>query len=227
MGLEIGILLAAMGITMLEVSEATAVGIAIYADLKKNEVFFFVALGLLAVLIPTAIAGHFISYLPIFYVRIFSATLLLYFGIRLIKSARRSFIFQKKQPQGGAPKHEELEKGLFVTAFSVGTVEAFEAAIVLVALFPNSYSSTILGLVLGIAVVIVAAFILHNQIRKVKQAIMKVTVSALLLAFSAFWYSESVIATSDLYLIPLFVIFFLLVYYIASRGTDSGKQATV
>jgi len=42
---------------------------------------------------------------------------------------------------------------------------------------------------IGMAVVIAATLILHSQVRKVKQAIMKMAVSALLLSFSLFWAS--------------------------------------
>ena len=230
--LELGILLAALGITLLEVSEATAVGIAIYADLKKPSVFLYVALGLTVIFVPTAVLGRLVQYLPLEYVRLFSATLLLYFGLRLVKSARRSFKFQRTHSDSSVG-HEELEKGLFATAFSVGVVEAFEAAIVLVALFPLGYVSTISGLVIGLAVVVVAAFALRKQIRKVKQAIMKVAVSALLLTFSGFWYVESALAyaapayqVNDLFLIPFFAIAFLAVYYTSSRKVSDSSGAT-
>ena len=45
------------------------------------------------VLTITAIAGDLLTYFPIFYVRLISATLLLYFGIRLFFSARRMGMF--------------------------------------------------------------------------------------------------------------------------------------
>ncbi|MCL5786522.1 MAG: hypothetical protein M1151_07670 [Candidatus Thermoplasmatota archaeon] len=214
--MDLGILLEALGITLLEVSEATAVGIAIYADLKNPMVFLFIALGLIVILLPTAVLGQLVEYLPVEYIRLLSATLLLYFGLRLVKSAHRSFKFQGEHKDSSVG-HEELEKGLFATAFSVGLVEAFEAAIVLVALFPMSYTSTIVGLTAGILLVVVAAFSLRKQIRKVKQAIMKVAVSGLLLTFSAFWYAESVVSVSDIYLIPLFLIAFAGVYFASSR----------
>ncbi len=222
---NVAILLAAMGIVLLEMSEATAVGLALYGDSRKESVFLWVTLGVLVIFIPTAVVGNYIDYLPVFFVRIISAVLLLYFGLRLIRSARRSVKFSlgmKPESHGEEPE----EKGINATAFSVGSVEAFEAAIVLVALFPNGYDSTVFGIIAGVAIVLVAAVILRNQIRKVKQAIMKVVVSALLLTFSAFWFAESVISVSDLYLLPLFALFFLVVYYISHRGLTLGNRAT-
>ena len=124
---------------------------------------------------------------------------------------------------------EEERRSVLSTAYSVGLVEAFEAAIVLVALFPENYYSTLIGLLLGIIAVLVAVYVLRNQVRKVKQATMKVAVSALLLSFSLFWFIESVRAISDLYLLPFFVTFFGLVYYYSTRNlpspTDKGQSA--
>ncbi|MGC8506536.1 MAG: hypothetical protein ACP5NK_07525 [Thermoplasmata archaeon] len=221
--IDLGILLAAVGITTLELAEASAVGIALYAESRRKMVFLSVATGVAVIFIPTALAGSFLSIFPLIYVRLFSATLLLYFGLRLVRSARRSFRYQR---QGFRGKQEERhEKGLMVTALSVGAVEAFEAAIVLVALYPNNYDSTLIGVSIGIAAVIAFSFILHSQIRKIKQAIMKVTVSALLLTFSTFWYLESVVAVNDLLLIPIFLIFFFVVYVVSSHNIEQSPIA--
>ncbi|OWP57052.1 MAG: hypothetical protein B2I17_02485 [Thermoplasmatales archaeon B_DKE] len=223
MYLNPGIFLAALGITTLELAEASAVGIALYAESRRKLVFIAVAVGVIIILVPTALAGRLLSIFPLNYVRVFSATLLLYFGLRLMRSARRSFRYQREGFTGN--NEGKQEKSFMVTSLSVGSVEAFEAAIVLVALFPNNFDSTLLGIFFGIVAVLVFSFILHSQIRKVKQAVMKVSVSALLLTFSAFWYVESVIIVDDLLLIPLFIVFFLTVYSISSHGIEAGKPA--
>ncbi|MCL5788248.1 MAG: hypothetical protein M1357_00315 [Candidatus Marsarchaeota archaeon] len=214
---DLGIFLAAAGITMLELAEASAVGLTLYAEQKDSKAFLFVSLGVLVVLIPTALVGNLIALLPITLVRVLAATLLLYFGIRLTRSARRA-VLRSRQGSKFQASHQENDKGLMSTGFSVGAIEAFEAAIVLVALLPNNYTSTIYGLLTGIAVVIIATYSLRTQVRKVKQASMKVVVAALLLSFSLFWYSEVAVNISDLALIPLFIVFFFIVRGIANRG---------
>lgn len=223
MNINVAILLAAMGITVLEMSEASAVGMALYADTKRTSAYGAVMLGVITVFIPTFLAGNYIMLLPIFYVRIASATLLLYFGLRLVRSARRSFKFQRIGPPKGGKSHEP-ERGLLATGYSVGLVEAFEAAIVLVALFPESYNSTWIGLVIGVGIVVTAAFMLRSQIRKVKQATIKTAVSALLLSFSSFWYIESVRQINDIFLVPLFVGFYLVVYAVATHGIPAKSK---
>jgi len=207
--IEIAILLAAFGITLLEMSEASAVGVALYAEVENVKPFYAVSLGVITVLVPTAFVGSYISLLPILYIRLVSATLLLYFGLRLMRSARRSMRYQRL----GFPKKKEDEThGVLVTAYSVGLVEAFEAAIVLVALFPQNYYYTLAGLIMGLIAVVVAVYFLRAQVRKVKQATVKVGVSAILLSFSVFWYIEAVRQISDLFLIFLFLLFVLVVY---------------
>jgi uncharacterized membrane protein len=211
--LDPGIFLAAMGITLLEISEASAVGLAISAE-GGNKAFLYVALGVLIVLVITFAVGQQISRLPILYVRLVAGILLLYFGLRLARSARRAVIRGRNSV---GPKEESIEKGVFYTAFSVGLVEAFEAAIVLVALIPNNFDSTLYGMSLGLLIVVVGTVVLKSQVRKIKQANMKVVVSALLLAFSVFWFGEAVTVLSDLWLIPLFILFGVAVYLFAHR----------
>ncbi len=213
MPLDPGIFLAALGITTLELVEASAVGLALYGDSKRPSAFLFVALGVTAVFIPMFVLGALITLLPDVYVRLFGGVLLLYFGLRLVRSARKSVLRSRK----GGTSEEHFEKGVLVTGFSVGAVEAFEAAIVLVALLPNNFQSTVLGLGAGVVLVITATYILRNQVRKVKQADTKVVVSALLLSFAVFWFGEAVVELNDLILIPLFIVFALTVRAIAKR----------
>jgi uncharacterized membrane protein len=209
------VFLAALGITTLELVEAAAVALALYGDSHKRVAFLYVALGVIVVLVPTLLLGDAISLLPVIGIRLVGAVLLLYFGLRLVLSARRSVVRGRK---GGFGASEEYEKGLFYTGFSVGAIEAFEASIVLVGLLPNNYFSTILGLLVGIVIVIVSTFILRNQVRKVKQANMKIVVSSLLLSFATFWFAETIYPSlSDLVLIPLFAAFALIIHWIANR----------
>ncbi len=210
-----GIFLAALGITLLELTEASAVGLALYADSKDAKAFLWVALGVLVVFIPTVFVGKAIALLPIFWVRIIAATFLLYFGLRLSRSARRSALrtIQAKASGNSSVAEERYEKGIISTGFSVGVVEAFEAAIVLVALIPISFVSAMSGALVGILIVIVGTYLLRSQVRKLKQAYMKIFVSSLLLSFSTFWYIESFSNVNDMILIPFFIIYFIAVYF--------------
>jgi uncharacterized membrane protein len=221
MSIDAGILLAAAGITLLELAEASAVGLALFAESGKAIAFAYVAAGSVAVFAPTFLVAGLISLLPVLYVRLVGGVLLLYFGLRLAKSARRSVVRSKTT---GFPV-EGFEKGLMYTGFSVGAVEAFEASIVLVGLLPENLASASIGMGIGVAAVVLATYVLRSQVRKVKQANMKVVVSGLLLAFSSFWFGETLTGLNDLSLIPLFTIFALGVYWFANRRVPAPPQA--
>ena len=221
MSIDAGILLAAAGITLLELAEASAVGLALVAESGKAVAFAYVAAGTVAVFAPTFLVAGLISLLPVDFVRVVGGVLLLYFGLRLARSARRSVVRSRTT---GFPT-EGFEKGLMYTGFSVGAVEAFEASIVLVGLLPENLASASMGMAIGVAGVVLATFVLRSQVRKVKQANMTVVVSGLLLAFSTFWFGEILASLGDLLLVPLFVVFALGVYWFANREIPAPPQA--
>ena len=97
-------------------------------------------------------------------------------------------------------------------------------AIVLVVLIPISFVSALSGAFVGILIVIIGTFILRTQVRKLKQAYMKILVSSLLLSFSTFWYIESLVNVNDLILVPFFVIFFIAVYLYAYKYKVQAKS---
>jgi len=218
--LDPGILLAALGITMLELAEAAAVGLALFAESGKSVAFLYVAAGTIVVFAPTFVVGGLVSLLPVILVRLIGGVLLLYFGLRLARSARKSVVRSKTT----GFQSEIFDRGLMYTGFSVGAVEAFEASIVLVGLIPANFESATVGFVSGIVVVVVAAYVLRSQVRKVKQAIMKVVVSGLLLTFAAFWFGETIAELNDLLLIPLFLVFSVVVYMFANRPVKAAPQ---
>lgn len=218
---EPAIFLAALGITTLELVETAAVSLALHAQSGKNAVYLYASLGTVVVFAPMFVLGALIDLLPDVIVKLTAAVLLLYFAQRLAKSARRAVL----NARIGKRFHEEFHRGTMATAFSVGAVEAFEAAIVLVGLLPIGFQATVLGMGSGIAVVAVSTYLLREQVRKIKQADMKIGVSALLFSFSAFWFGEAVVPLDDLLLVPLFLFFVFAVYKFANR--PSPEVATV
>jgi uncharacterized membrane protein len=197
--LDPSIFLGALGITTLEIVEAAAVGLALYGDSKRPAAFLSVALGVTVVFVPLFIIGNLFSRLPLYDVKFVGGALMFYFGQRLVKSARRAVLNARKSK---VPS-DHFEKDVLVTGFSVGAIEAFEASIVLVGLLPVDFDSTALGMAAGIVVVIVGTYLLRNQVRKIKQANMKVVVAALLLSFGTLWWVEVVLRFSGLLLVPL------------------------
>lgn len=219
MALDAGIFLAALGITTLELAEAAAVGLALYSESGKAVAFLYVSAGVAAVFAPTLLVAGAVTLLPLVYIRLIGGALLLYFGLRLARSARRAVV----RARGPGFRQEAFERGVMYTGFSVGAVEAFEASIVLVGLLPENFDSAGFGVIAGVLMVVAATWILRSQVRRVKQANMKVVVSGLLLTFSTFWFAETAAKLNDLLLIPLFAVFSGSVYAFANRSAEGGK----
>ncbi len=218
-----GVALAALGITLLELSEASAVGASVFAETRSlASSFGAMVLGEIIVLAPAFAAGRALQYVPLFYIRLVSAILLLYFGLRLARSTRRT-VLRSRRGQAGSTASEFSEgKGLAATAFSVGVTEALETAIVLEGLLPESYSSTALGFGIGAIAVALLTYVMKEGITRIRVAALKNFVSAMLLTFAAFWFAEAFISISDLILLPIFVIMFVVVYLYAYRPWSKG-----
>lgn len=215
------IFLAALGITVLEVVETAAVALALHAHSGKNAVYLYAAAGTAVVFAPMFILGALIVLLPSALVKLTAGILLLYFAQRLAKSARRAVLNARK----GTVFHEQFHRGTMATAFSIGAIEAFEAAIVLVGLLPNGFQPTVLGMSVGIVIVVASTYLLRDHVRKVKQADMKIAVSALLFSFATFWFGEAVMPLDDVILIPLFLVYLAIVFKFATRA--SPKEGVV
>ena len=218
---EPAIFLAALGITVLELVETAAVALALHALSGRALVYVYAALGTVTVLAPMFVLGALITLLPDSLVKLTAGVLLLYFAQRLAKSARRAVLNARK----GSQFHEQFHRGTMATAFSIGAIEAFEAAIVLVGLLPNGFQATVFGMASGMVVVVASTYVLRDRVRKVKQADMKIAVSALLFSFATFWLGEAVTPLNDLVLIPLFAFFVVVVFKFANRASPAVARA--
>ncbi|GAB6944259.1 hypothetical protein [Vulcanisaeta sp. JCM 14467] len=207
--MDLGIFFAAFGISLLELSEAGAVT-AIYQGIYRGfkPVLYAIA-GVLLVLVPTFTVGRYIVYLPLDYVLAASSVILFYFGYRLLRSARRAF------KRAGKGKGGEEERGDLAVVFTVSAIEAFEAALVLIALIPRSYASTLMGTLTAAAIVIVLTTIIKDQIARIRLPHLKYVLSALLFSLGTLWAIEAVgFDVTDLVLIPFFLTYLGINYLI-------------
>ncbi|ADX83826.1 hypothetical protein GO599_08300 [Sulfolobus islandicus] len=203
--MDVSVFLAALGISLLELTEAGAIA-AIYHNIYKNNLpFIYAVLGVAVVLIPTFTVGRLIYLVPLNYVLLASAVILFYFGYRLIRSVRMSFKGIRKK--GG----EEKEEGLSVV-FTVSAIEGFEAALVILALIPQSYSSALMGAILASFLVVILTAILKSQVARIRLPHLKFVLSALLFSLGTLWISEVVFDIPDL-ILPLFFLAYLGINY--------------
>ncbi|BDB99961.1 hypothetical protein [Saccharolobus caldissimus] len=204
--MDIGVFLAALGISVLELTEAGAIA-AIYHNIYKNSLPFLYAIaGVAIVLIPTFTVGRLIYLVPINYVLIISSVILFYFGYRLIRSARRSF---KRIKRG----KEEKEEGLSVV-FTISAVEGLEASLVILALIPQSYLSSLLGTISAVFIVVALTAALKSQVAKVRLPHLKFVLSALLFSLGTLWLGEVLFNLDEIFLLVFFIVYLALNYII-------------
>lgn len=155
----------------MELSEAGAVTAIYQAAYKGWRPTLYSIAGVAAVLVPTFIVGKYIVLLPLQYVLGVSAVLF-YFGYRLLRSSRRYF-------KGIRKTGEEKKEGVGMV-FAVSVTEAFEAALVIVALIPKSYFSALSGTLIAGGSVVALTIALKDQIAKIRLPHLKFVLSSLL-----------------------------------------------
>ncbi|EWG06631.1 MAG: hypothetical protein ASUL_08459 [Candidatus Aramenus sulfurataquae] len=196
--MDLGVFLASFGISLLELSEAGAVAVIYKGIYKSNMSYAYALAGVLAVLVPTFVLGRFLSYLPLDYVLVVAGVILLYFGYKLLRSARRSLKNVKR-------KHEKEERESLVVVFTVAATEAFEAALVVISLIPQSFSSALLGTALASLLVVALTYALKAKIMKIRVPQLKLVLSALLFSLGTLWLGEVALGIDEVYLPLLFV----------------------
>ncbi|BDC17172.1 hypothetical protein [Acidianus sp. HS-5] len=205
--MDIAVLLASLGISILELSEAGAVAVIFNGIYKNSKPYIYGLAGVLTVLIPVFTLGKYIVLLPLEYVLVVAGIILFYFGYRLIRSARRYF-------KGIKIAHKEEGEETLTTVYVVGFTEALEAGLVILALIPQSYISALTGTLLASIIVIALLFILKAQIMKIRVPHLKYVLSALLFSLGSLFFGEAFFNADEIYLGIFFVIYLGVNYII-------------
>ncbi len=204
-------------ITLLEMTEVVALVFALSAGGPELRTAIFGALSGVALVAAVALgAGAAIERLPPSYLLGPSAVALAGFGVYLFRGTLRSYRRARAAKSGTAgPIPEPHRVVQFGAGFSVGVVEATEAVIVLLALAAPGYGvTTLVAAVTAGAILVVLAWLLHGQIRRIKVPLLRLGATALLFTFSIFWAGEALHVAwpgDDLFLLPLFVVVLILV----------------
>lgn len=200
-------LVAAFLIVVVEMTEVVALVFALSADhssvrpgaagaVSGTAVVAVIALGFSALLLA----------LPKDWLLWGSAFTLWAFGVFLFRSTLRTY--RRRHTPSSPPRSSHAL--MFAGGFSVGAVEATEAVIVLVALAAAGYArEALLGAVGAGALLVVAAAVVHERIRRIKVPLLKLGATSLLFAFAVFWTGEAAGVAwpgQDLSLVPLFVL---------------------
>ena len=215
-GVDAGALAVAFVVTVLELTEVVALVFALSVEAES------VRHGALGATAGTAVvglaalgAGAALLALPREALLWASAVVLAGFGIFLFRSTLRTYRRLHAPPNGATSPAKGQAVFQFAGGFAVGAVETTEVVVVLLALTAAGEGrSAILGAVAGGVCLVAAAALVHERIRRVKTAWLKLGATAVVLAFAAFWAGEAAGYAwpgSDLVLVPLFAVALLAV----------------
>jgi Ca2+/H+ antiporter, TMEM165/GDT1 family len=211
-------------ITLIELTEVVALVFALSAD---HTTIAHGALGAVSGITLVAVIalafGAFVIAFPREYLLWASAVVLTGFGVFLYRSTLRSY--RRSRASAGATNAtapSSRSSLQFAGGFSVGSVEATEVVVVLIAIAAAGYGfSALVGAVVAGAVLVAAAAVVQERIRRIKVPWLKLGANAMLFAFAVFWAGEAVgIAWpgSDFFLIPLFLLGLVVIRGVVELG---------
>ncbi len=229
-GVALSALVVAFVVTMLEMTEVVALVFALGADHATLRPAASGAVAGTATVALLAIgAGAVLLAVPTALLLWGAAGTLAAFAVFLFRSTLRTYRRARAgSPPPIGPRGHAVQ---FVGGFTVGAVEATEAVIVLLALTAGGQGlAAIVGAVAGGAVLVVAAFAVHERIRRIKVPWLKLGATSMVLTFATFWAGEAAGVAwpgDDLFLVPIFVIALVVVWAGIALGLRTGPPASV
>ncbi len=215
--LAVAPLLLAFVITVVEMTEVVALIFALRSDSGgvRHGVLGAVA-GTSAVALVAVGAGAALLRVPPELLLGAAAIALLGFGVVLFRSTLRSYRRARAPapaPSGPAASNERAVQ--FGSGFTFGAIEATETVIVLLSITAaGEGASAVAGALAGGLVLVLAALLVHERIRRIKVPTLKLFATSLLFTYATFLAGEALGLAwpfGDLFLLPLFVVAFFLV----------------
>jgi uncharacterized membrane protein len=205
---------AALVITVVEMTEVVALVFALSAEHASVRPGALGAVSGTAVIALVALAfGALLLALPRNWLLAGSAVALSAFCVFLFRSTLKSY--RRVHAPAGTASPRSRGQLVFAAGFTVGAVEATEAVIVLLALAAAGYAlEALVGAVVAGVLLISAAALVHERIRRIKVPLLKLGATGLLFSFAVFWAGEAAGVAwpgSDLFLVPLFFLGLVLV----------------
>ncbi len=229
-GLAVAPVVVAFVVTVLELTEVVALVFALSAGTGSVR---HGALGATAGTAVVALAalgsGTLLLTLPETALLWASAVVLAAFGVFLFRSTLRTYR-RLREAAAGRPSAPRSAAALqFAGGFAVGAVETTEVVVVLLALTAGGAgASAIVGSVAGGAVLVAVAAVVHERIRRIKTAWLKLGATSMVLAFAAFWSGEAAGVRwpgGELVLVPLFAVSLLAVRLALSAALRARPPA--
>ncbi len=204
-------IVAALVVTVLELTEVVALVFALGADHGTvRHGALGAAAGTAVVAGIALLAGAVLLAFPVRDLLWGSAALLAAFGVFLFRSTLKTY--RRRRAPTGTPSPKGSAVALqFAGGFTVGSIETTEAVVVLLALTAAGYGgAALVGAVVGGLGLVLATLVVHERIRRIKGAWLKLGATSMVLSFAVFWAGEAA-GTSwkplgDLALVPLFLV---------------------
>jgi Ca2+/H+ antiporter, TMEM165/GDT1 family len=213
-GVAIGSVVVAFVITIVELTEVVALVFALSADADTvRHGALGATAGVTVVALVALGAGAAVLRAPHLALLWASAVVLAAFGVFLFRSTLKTY--RRSHGLLPTPPPRSAAALQFAGGFTVGAVEATEVVVVLLALTAGGQgAAAILGSVAGGVLLVAAAFAVHERMRRIKTAWLKLGATSMVFAFAAFWTGEALNFPwpgQDLFLVPLFVAALVLV----------------
>jgi Ca2+/H+ antiporter, TMEM165/GDT1 family len=215
-GVDVGALAVAFVVTMIELTEVVVLVFALTADAGTIRHAALGAVGGTAVVAAVALAaGTALVAVPRYALLWGAAVVLAAFAVFMFRSTLKSYRRARAAAAGAPPTVRPHAALHFAGGFTVGAVETTEVVVVLIALAAAGEGrSALIGSLAGGAVLVAAAGVVHEQLRRVKTAWLKLGATAMVSTFAVFWAGEAAGLSwpgSDLVLVPLFVVALVVV----------------
>ena len=209
-GIDAGAIVVAFVVTILELTEVVALVFALAADATSIRHGALGATSGIAVVAVIALGtGAAILAVPHGLLLWASAVVLAAFGVFLFRSTLKTYRRARAAARGAAPPPASRAALQFAGGFTVGAVESTEVVVVLLALTAaGDGSSAILGSVAGGLLLVAGTALVHERIRRIKTAWLKLGATAMVFTFAVFWAGEAAGVAwpgADLFLVPVFV----------------------
>lgn len=210
-GVSPGPLLLAFVITVVEMTEVVALVFALRGESESIRPGATGAVaGVFTVALLALLTGAALERLPTAYLLLAAGLTLFAFGLFLFRSTRRAYR-RAWHPAPGPKAAPGSERAVqFGGGFTIGAVEAIETVVVLISLAAaGAGTSALVGALVAGGVLVVAALLVHERIRRIKVPTLKLGATALLFSFSLLWTGEAFgirWPLGDLLLIPFFLV---------------------
>jgi len=230
-GLDVGAVVVALVITILELTEVVALVFALgAADGSVRHGALGATAGVAVVGGISLGVGEAILAFPREALLWASAVVLAGFGVFLFRSTLRTYRKDRAAAAGGpvAPARSAVAL-LFAGGFTVGAIETTEVVVVLLALAAaGDGASAVVGAVVGGIVLVAAAAAVHERIRRIKTRYLKLGATSMVLTFAVFWAGEAYGVSwpgADLVLVPIFLAALLAVRAVLGLAMARDRPA--